>query len=173
MFPVTKVVLVASLSLLQQERELLVARGLAVLGAWALLNLLVGGYHAARLDRRQEAFHFHLMNASWGLINVLLAGAGLAGLYPAQAAAPALGALLAEQLRLETLLLFNAGLDAAYVMTGCWLRARAKQPAVERPERLAGFGRSLWVQGGFLLIFDVSFWLAVHQFAAPLLTLLP
>ncbi len=158
---------------LHQARELLVGRAMALLGLWALLNLLVSGYQVARLDRRHEAFHFHLMNAGWGLVNALLAAAGLAGTHPGQTTGLQLSTLLAGQLRLEGLLLLNAGLDVAYLMTGFWLRARALAPGAVRPERLAGYGRSLWVQGGFLLVFDVGFWLAVRPFAARLLALLP
>ena len=156
-----------------QARELLVARGMSVLGLWALLNILVSGYRVARLEPRAEAYHFHFMNAGWGLVNAVLAAAGIIGTHPGQTTGLTLAGLLADQLHLETLLLFNAGLDVAYLVTGSWLRAWALAPGARRPERLAGFGRSLWVQGGFLVLFDVGLWLAVHQSLAPLLALVP
>ena len=161
----------SSLATLHQARELLVARAMSVLGLWALLNMLVSGYRVARLEPRSEAYHFHLMNAGWGLVNAVLAAAGIVGTHPGQTTGLTLAGLLADQLHLETLLLFNAGLDVAYLVTGSWLRASALAPDARRPERLAGFGRSLWVQGGFLLLFDVGLWLAVHRFLGPLLAL--
>ena len=168
--------LAGTLPALHQARELLVARGMAVLGLWALLNLGLGAWLAFRTFRaegQREAFYFHLMNAGWGLVNAALAGAALLVPKPGLPPTPTLAALLTEQLRLENLLLLNTGLDVAYVMTGCWLRARAGLPGARQPARLAGFGRSLWVQGGFLFLFDVGLWLAVHQFAAPLLSKVP
>lgn len=161
----------AALAALHQARELLVAQAMSGLGVWALLNVVGSGYRVARLEARSEGYHFHLMNAGWGLVNAVLAIVGIAGTHPGQTTGLTLAGLLAGQLRLENLLLFNAGLDVAYVATGAWLRARA--PGAPRPERLAGFGRSLWVQGGFLFLFDVGLWLAVHRFTAGLLALVP
>lgn len=169
--PPTPALPALALTALHQARELLVAQGMSVLGLWALLNILVSGYWVARLEPRLEAFHFHFMNAGWGLVNAVLAASGIVGAHPGQTAGLTLPGLLSGQLHLENLLLFNAGLDLAYVTTGFWLRARALAPGARRPARLAGFGRSLGLQGGFLFLFDLSLWLAVHRFATPLLRL--
>ncbi|MDB5271465.1 MAG: hypothetical protein JWP58_4505 [Hymenobacter sp.] len=142
--------------------ELLLGRGLAVLAAWVLLNLVGSGYYLARSDRRHEPFYFHGMNVGWGLVNAGLATWGIlhlhfvapAGLLPAE--------LFETQLFNENLFLLNAGLDVAYIMTGYYLRARALVPGQARPVRLLGFGRSLWVQGGFLLLFDATMWTVLH-----------
>ncbi|MFC6222792.1 DUF6992 family protein [Hymenobacter artigasi] len=143
-------------------RELLLGRGLAVLAAWVLLNLVGSGYYLAHSDRRHESFYFHGMNVGWGLVNAGLAAWGIlqlhfvapAGLVPAE--------LLQSQLFNENLFLLNAGLDVAYIMTGYYLRARALVPGQALPVRLLGFGRSLWVQGGFLLVFDATMWSLLH-----------
>ncbi|GAB2850236.1 DUF6992 family protein [Hymenobacter ruber] len=143
-------------------RELLLGRGLAVLAAWVLLNLVGSGYYLARSDRRHEPYYFHGMNVGWGLVNAGLAAWGIlhlhfvapAGLVPAE--------LFQTQLFNENLFLLNAGLDVAYIMTGSYLRARALAPGQALPVRLLGFGRSLWVQGGFLLVFDATMWSLVH-----------
>jgi len=59
------------------------------------------------------------------------------------------------------MLLLNVGLDVDFIATGFFLLERAKN--VRRvPKRLSGFGKSLIMQGGFLLLFDVSMVLA-HQ----------
>ncbi|GAB2457971.1 hypothetical protein GCM10011375_06960 [Hymenobacter qilianensis] len=160
-----------ALPLLNRSRELLAERGMGVLGAWALLNLVVSGYLVARTDKRTEAHYFHQMNVGWNLVNVALAVFGILSAHPNQVAGMTLADSLTAQFNFEKILLFNAGLDVAYIATGSWLRARAASTD-RRPERLLGFGRSLWVQGAFLLVFDVCFYFLYHQFAADLLRLL-
>ncbi|SNC76115.1 hypothetical protein SAMN06265337_3222 [Hymenobacter gelipurpurascens] len=162
----------AALQLINHARELLAERGMAVLGTWGLLNLVVSGYLAKRAAPRSEDYYFHLMNIGWNMVNVLLAVWGILRAHPAQVASMTLPESLAAQFDFEKILLFNAGLDVAYVCIGSWLRARADS-ADERPERLAGFGRSLWLQGGFLFLFDVGFYLVYHPFAGQLLAELP
>ncbi|TGD81608.1 DUF6992 family protein [Hymenobacter wooponensis] len=154
---------------INQARELLAERGMAALGTWALLNLLVSGYFVKQADARTEAHHFHLMNVGWNMINALLAVWGILQANPAHVAGLTLSESLTAQFNFEKILLFNAGLDVAYVCVGSWLRARAGTSAATRPERLLGYGRSLWVQGGFLFLFDVSFYLIYHRWANELL----
>ena len=146
-----------------QAGELLLGRGLAVLAAWALLNLVGSGYLLARADRRAEPYHFHAMNVGWGLINAGLACWGILHLHASTPPGLGLADLVQAQLANENLFLFNTGLDAAYVMTGFYLRARAGLPGQRQPERLRGFGRALWLQGGFLLVFDALMWLLLHE----------
>ncbi|SMB95077.1 hypothetical protein SAMN00120144_1860 [Hymenobacter roseosalivarius DSM 11622] len=160
-----------ALTLLNRTRELLAERGMGILGAWALLNLVVSGYFVARTDKRTEAHYFHQMNVGWNLINAGLAVFGLLSAHPNQVAGMTLADSFTAQFNFEKILLFNTGLDVAYVATGSWLRARAAS-ADHRPERLLGFGRSLWLQGAFLLIFDVCFYFVYHQLAADLLAFL-
>jgi hypothetical protein len=147
---------------LYQARELLLGRGLAVLSAWALLNLVVSGYLVSRADRRYESYYFHGMNVGWGLVNAGLACWGVLHLHFTVPAGVHLADLFWEQRFNENLFLLNTGLDAAYVMTGFYLRAQSLATPL-RPERLMGFGRSLWVQGGFLLAFDAVMWGLFHQ----------
>ena len=156
---------------INQARELLAERGMAVLGAWALLNLLVSGYQVNHVGVRTEAAYFHQMNLGWNFVNVLLAVWGMLQAQPNHVANLTLPDSLAAQFTFEKILLFNAGLDVAYVCIGSWLRARAAS-APKLPERLLGFGRSLWLQGGFLLVFDLGFYFVYHQQANQLLYLL-
>jgi hypothetical protein len=143
---------------------------MGVLGAWALLNLLVSGYCVTGTDVREEARYFHLMNVGWGFVNAVLAVWGLLSAHPNQVAGLTLTDSLVAQFNFEKILLFNAGLDVAYICVGSWLRARGSAEP-HRPERLLGSGRSLWVQGAFLLFFDVGFYLVYHRYAGELLQL--
>jgi hypothetical protein len=160
------------LPLINHSRELLAERGMAVLGTWALLNLLVSGYLVNRSGTRTEPVYFHQMNLGWNLVNVALAVWGMLQAHPNQVAGLTLPDSLTAHFNFEKILLFNAGLDVAYVCVGSWLRARAATTP-QLPERLLGFGRSLWLQGGFLLLCDVGFYLVYHQQAARLLELVP
>lgn len=159
------------LPLINRSRELLAERGMCVLGAWALLNLVVSGYFVAHTDKRTEGHYFHQMNVSWNLVNVALAVFGLHNAHPNQVAGMTLADSLTAQFDFEKILLFNAGLDVAYIALGSWLRARATSTE-SRPERLRGFGRSMGLQGAVLFVFDVSFYFIYHQFAPMLLSLL-
>ena len=152
----------AQLASVFQSGELLLGRGLAVLAAWALLNLVVSGYRLAQADRRYEPDYFPAMNVGWGLVNTALACWGILQLRSGAPAGLRVADLFREQLFNENLFLLNTGLDAAYLMTGFYLRALAPQPGRVQPERLLGFGRSLWVQGGFLLVFDAAMWAMLH-----------
>jgi hypothetical protein len=145
-----------------QTREVVLGRGLAVLATWALLNLVVSGYWVRSADRRQEAYFFHGMNVSWGAINTGLACWGVLHLQFVAPAGFRLADLVQTQLFNENLFLLNAGLDAAYIMTGFYLRAQAAAPGHPNPVRPLGFGRALWIQGGFLLVFDTVMWSLLH-----------
>ena len=49
-------------------------------------------------------------------------------------------------------MLFNAGLDVGYVFGGLYLNERGQRLVNEQTQ---GFGKSLVLQGSFLLVFDV------------------
>ena len=153
---------VPEIASLFMARELLIGRGLAVLSAWALLNLIGSGYLLRSADRRYEPYYFHGMNVGWGIVNAALACWSILHLHFHVPAGLGLAEALRNQLFYENLFLLNAGLDVAYIMTGTYLRALAAAPQQPRPERLLGFGRSLWVQGGFLLVFDAAMWMLLH-----------
>lgn len=147
-------------------RELFVQQAMGVLGLWALLNLLVSGYHVMRTDPRAAPHYFHQMNAAWNVVNTLVAAWGVLRASPRTAAGFTLAQSQAEQASIEQILLINIVLDVVYIGIGSWLKARAATS--RRPERLQGFGLSLWLQGGFLLVFDGSLYLLYHRYAAPL-----
>lgn len=143
------------------ERNRLDQRGLAVLGGWALSNLAVSGVAATQTDG--SARYFHQMNVGWGAINLALAGAGYLGARrPAPTADRA--ATVRSQFRTEKIYLFNAGLDLAYLATGVYLLEKGRNPTGAGPaERWRGYGQSLLLQGGFLLLFDGAQFVIHHR----------
>lgn len=135
-------------------RNRLDQRGLAVLGSWAAGNLLVSSISVGQTDG--SAHYFHQMNIGWGAVNLVLAGTGYLAARRAtgQPATDRAGNVRA-QLRTENLYLFNAGLDVAYLATGLYLLEKSRNPTASgSSDRWRGYGQSLLLQGGFLLLFD-------------------
>lgn len=155
----------ATVAALFMRREVLLGRGLAVLAAWVLLNLIGSGYCLARADRRREDFYFHGLNVLWNLVNAALAAWGILHLHFGPPPGLDAAELLSGQQYYQTLFAGNAGLDVLYVLAGSYLRSRAPRPRQARPERLLGYGRALWVQGGFLLLFDGAMWVLLYVLA--------
>lgn len=133
-------------------------KGMLVLGGWAVANILSGSIYAGKTEGAQR--YFHQMNIGWNAVNL---GIAALGYYQAVTADPDTWSL-AESIRrnynLEKILLLNTGLDLAYMAGGFWMQEKAKS-ATEYPERLKGFGRSLVLQGAFLLVFDIASF-AIH-----------
>ncbi|MCK6604103.1 MAG: hypothetical protein L6Q59_04315 [Ignavibacteriaceae bacterium] len=134
------------------------ASGMLVLGGWALSNMLVSGssYFATSGEARQ----FHAMNAMWNLVNFGIAAFGYSDAVNA-VPSDKLSDALKQSAEMQNILLLNAGLDVAYIVTGFLLREKGKT-SEKYSEILKGYGSSLVLQGSFLLIFDTILYF-VHQ----------
>ncbi|ADR21191.1 hypothetical protein MATR_11810 [Marivirga tractuosa] len=125
--------------------------GMAILGTWAVGNMITGAI--GRSQSSGQTAYFHEMNLIWNVVNLGIAGAGYyftaTGEMPENASA-----LLNDQVSFQKTLLFNAGLDLAYIAGGFYLMERAKS-TTNRPERLKGYGKSVILQGSFLFVFDI------------------
>ena len=152
-----------TLSAFNTERKTLDQRGMRVLGAWAVGNIGVSGGRYFATSGSEK--YFHQMNVGWGAINAALAGVSL--LSARREEAPLNRAETTRlQLRTENIYLFNTGLDVAYVVGGFYLKERARTRPTERQEqRLRGYGQSVLLQGGFLLVFDGLMYAAHHGHA--------
>jgi hypothetical protein len=155
----------SSLADFGQTRTRLDQRGLRVLGGWAVGNLVVSGVAMGQTDG--SARYFHQMNIGWGAVNLALAGAGyLAARRAAQSPANSRAENVRSQLKTENLYLLNAGLDVAYLAAGAYLLEKGRNPtAAGSSSRWRGYGQSLLVQGGFLLLFDGVQYAAHHRHA--------
>lgn len=132
------------------ERSRLQTNNMWVLGAWAGANIIQGSISAGNATGSDH--YFQQMNAYWNTVNLAVAGLGLLAAKKQMAGKRTLAGNLKEQHQLEKLLLLNTGLDAAYIMTGLYLKDRGIRLNRNQPQ---GYGNSLLVQGGFLLIFDI------------------
>ena len=128
------------------------------LGSWASTNIVGSGIGWAR-SNSEENKYFHQMNVMWNLVNL---GLAIPGYIKAKQdnSVTSVYHLLEAQRKTETVFLVNAGIDLAYIGSGILLRSRA--PNVEKSSQFMGYGNSMILQGGFLLLFD---WIAytVHR----------
>jgi hypothetical protein len=140
------------------------------LGAWALGNMALNGALMLNSSKQtdQTPFYFQQMNVFWNVVNLGLAASGYIGAMSEPANAISLANALEQQASIERILLFNAGLDLAYIAAGAWMLERSKTDT-ERSALWQGYGQSLFVQGGFLLLFDVSVFAIHHLSTEPMI----
>ncbi|UPT67048.1 MAG: hypothetical protein M0D57_22000 [Sphingobacteriales bacterium JAD_PAG50586_3] len=128
-----------------------------VLGSWGAVNLLGGTAWA--LGSTGQTRQFNVMNAAWGGINLGIASLMFIGLKKENAKTYSLYDNIQRQAQLEKVLLFNTGLDVGYVMGGLAMNYYGQLPDAKNGQRLQGFGKSIMVQGGFLFVQDLVFYL--------------
>lgn len=127
--------------------------GMIVLTSWASANI-VGSGIAYTLTKSNEEKEFHLMNASWGIVNL---GIALPGLLGKEKTSATIYDLQKNQTKIEKLFLANAILDVAYISGGFYLKEYSKnQPDIKKQERFNGFGNSVIIQGAGLMVFDLA-----------------
>ena len=130
-----------------------------ILGAWGSGNIIYGLIGRANSEGSQK--YFHEMNAFWNVVNLGLAGAGLYGAYSSSPDQFTLWETYAEQQKLEKILLVNGALNVSYILGGVLMQERAKR-IEKNSDRWKGYGKSLVLQGAFLLAFD-SMQFIVHS----------
>ncbi|MBS4035382.1 MAG: hypothetical protein KGZ85_13005 [Ignavibacterium sp.] len=147
-----------SLFSFHQNRMNINENGMLVLGGWAAGNILAATY--GNFKAKGEAKYFHQFNAMWNVVNLGIASFGYFNAINSDPASMTNLEILNDYNSLQSFLLLNAGLDIAYIMTGFYLKEREKNSSGS--ERLRGYGNSLILQGGFLLVFDIGLYF-IHQ----------
>ncbi|MGH1336315.1 MAG: DUF6992 family protein [Aureispira sp.] len=127
--------------------------GSIALTSWAGANMIAGtvGYFTTPVG---EWKHFHEMNVYFNIVNL---GLGIPGLFAKKAQQMGLSfeQTVKRQYQTETIFLFNGALDLTYITAGFVMREVAKNQTEQADsDRWTGFGHSMILQGGFLLIFD-------------------
>ncbi len=143
--------------------------GMLTLGGWALANMGTSGILLSQ--NSGSRYYFHQMNVFWNVVNLGLAGFGYYNAATSDPASFSLAESIQEQNNIEKLLLFNAGLDVAYLVGGFYLSERSRRDSPQS-ERWKGYGQSLLLQGGFLLVFDAVLYTVLHQASPELSSLL-
>ena len=136
----------------ETERQHINKNGMLILGSWAAGNILLGAY--GNYKAKGETKYFHQFNAMWNVVNLGIAAFGYYNSVNTDPATMSGIDILKDFSSLQNFLLLNAGLDVAYMATGLYLREKGKNSS--NSERLRGYGKSLLLQGGFLLAFDVA-----------------
>lgn len=139
-----------TLSILHFQRQLLVR-----LSTWSIASIFVGGLIALTTARGSFWQAFGGMNAAWGLVNLVIASAGLYGVWKKMH-----NTTLDEQRErnhLLRLLRLNAFLDVGYIVVGVGLLMWGSSALMH------GFGLGIIMQGGFLLFFDYVHYLKGGQ----------
>jgi len=132
-----------------QERLHINQTGFTFLSGWAVANLGVGLIFQSKAVG--ETRYFRQMNAIWGGVNLLIA-------VPAYINARRGGADLSldasvrAQASIEKIFILNAGLDIAYLAGSAWFLEKANNST--NPGKYRGYGKSILMQGAFLLLFD-------------------
>ncbi len=122
-------------------------QGMLILGTWAVVNLILGAVASFRTSGQTQAFH--QMNAYWNVVNLGIAAYGF--WQASQVAVLNFWEVLLAQQQIEKILLANAALDFGYIALGLYLIERGRR--LEKDKWL-GFGKSIILQGAFLLLFD-------------------
>lgn len=132
------------------ERIQLHKNNMLILGAWAGANIIQGSISAG--NAKGSDHYFHQMNAYWNTVNLAIAGLGVLSAKKQAVKKYTAAENIFEQQKIEKVLLLNTGLDAAYIMTGFYLKERGNRL---NSDQSVGYGNSLLLQGGFLLVFDI------------------
>ncbi len=130
--------------------------GMDVLGSWAIANIGIGSVGWAESKGGSNKY-FYQMDALWNVANLGAAIIGYTGaqkdknkqLTPAES--------LKAQQKMEKIFLINGGLDVAYIGAGIFLQHRGD---IRNSDELRGYGKSIILQGAFLLLFDSSMYSA-------------
>jgi hypothetical protein len=137
-----------------------------VLGSWSAANIITG--IAGQAHTSGQAKYFHQMNLIWGSVNLVIAGSGYIGAIRRNTDLSLSGSLK-QQSVIEKTFLFNAGLDLAYLAGGAYFIEKGKN---NNPDRNKGYGKSILLQGGALLLFDVIMYSTHNKHGKKLLTVL-
>ncbi len=144
-----------------EERQQIDQQLMIGLGTWAASNFALSGYGLAKAANAQERY-FHQMNVMWNTVNI---GLAVPGYFRAKNAKLDLSKkqTFAAQKKTQHIFLINSGLDLAYLASGFVLRQQNSMDASKQAQ-FKGYGNSLLLQGGFLLLFDLSaYWIHQHH----------
>ncbi len=142
----------------EKERVRYSKNAMIGLAGWSVANIVGSGI--ATDTRNKEMRYFHQMNVMWGGINLAIAGLGYWGAGREKIDNPTMESVQKHQRKIEKTYLINAGLDVVYVGSGLLMNKTSDNQ--KNPEKFKGYGNSIMVQGGFLLLYDAVMY-AIHK----------
>lgn len=141
-----------SLEKFNRERIQTTKTAMIVLGGWSVANITTG--LIAMGQTNGEAKYFHQMNAIWNVVNLGIATAGYLGNRKLNPGNYHMQGSIKEQNKIEKIYLVNGALDVAYILGGLYAREYGKNQTGKEQDRWKGYGSSIILQGGFLLLYD-------------------
>jgi len=143
-----------NLQAFDNERDGITKKGMLVLGSWGTANIIVGAI--GQSSSNSEMKYFQQMNLIWGAVNLAIALPTYVSLNRLQAHS-SLAESVKKQSNIEKTFLFNAGLDLVYITAGFYCKEKSNNDS--KHDLYSGYGNSLLLQGGGLLLFDVTMYL--------------
>lgn len=157
-------ILLASLQVIAQDMEVFNQynhelntqnrNGMIALGSWGVGNIIVGTAGALTTEPGSMMFNFHLMNASWNIVNVAIAVPAYLGARKRLSKSYDIPGSFKLQRQQETLYAINMAADVLYIGSGVFLQEFGNRYEPKVNDAFKGLGYSLILQGGFLLVFD-------------------
>ena len=128
---------------------------MTILSGWAVVN--IGSGLILQANTTGEDKYFHQMNAAWNSVNLVIAGMGYFRAKNTDPGSFNLAQTVHEYHKIQKVLIFNAGLDLAYVAAGFYIMelGNSRGTGIGRA-KARGWGKSIAVQGGFLFLFDMT-----------------
>ena len=143
----------------EKRRVQYTKNSMAALAGWSVVNIVGSGF--ATKTHNAEVRAFHQMNVMWGSINLALSGLGYFGASREKINNPVLADVLKHQNRIEKTYLINLGLDVVYIGSGLLMNKTSDNQ--KNPAKFKGYGNSIMVQGGFLLLYDALIYSIHHK----------
>jgi hypothetical protein len=159
-----------SLKAYNAERISITSHGMAVLGSWGIVNLGAGalwGWNGGSshinpntgsttapisYSNSTEKKYFFQMGAIWGSVDFVTALLGYTSTQKYKNKKNLTAAqVLEQQNRIEKIFRINSYLDIGYIGAGLYLKLAGDS---RNSPIMKGYGESILVQGGFLLLFD-------------------
>ncbi|MFC4261575.1 DUF6992 family protein [Ferruginibacter yonginensis] len=147
-----------SLQTFNAKQEKISKNGIKVLGSFAGANIIYGSIAANQTNGKTK--YFHEMNAIWNSVTLGIVGLGI--LTSKKGELTSFNSTLTKQQQIEKLFLFNIGLDAAYIAGGAYIKERSFN-SKKNALKLKGYGESIMLQGGALLLFDGVMYYLQHK----------
>ncbi|HVK63650.1 MAG TPA: hypothetical protein VM694_04210 [Polyangium sp.] len=140
----------AALALAAREAHLETqTRAMTVLTSWAVASLATGAaLWATGGDDYTRSIG--IQNVAWGAVDGVIAGFGYHGLAKQRGLDKPISSWQAEDRKMRTIFLVNAGLDVLYVTAGALMVGFGKNDWVR------GAGAGVALQGSFLFTFDMA-----------------
>lgn len=128
--------------------------GMLTFSTWTGVNLI--GSTVGYFSTEGEMKHFFEMNLYFNAVNAAIAVPGMISAFKAQRQGLSFKETVKEVQKTKVVYLVNGVLDVSYITAGFLLREVGYNPMRSEADqaRFRGFGSSLIVQGGFLLIYD-------------------